>query len=65
MFKRWNEKLKQWVGGIGTSVKDRLRAWGNEGWDRPLPYEFRNHGFPELTPLEEAWIRTGQWNPRW
>ncbi len=64
MFKKWKEKLKRLAGRAGTFFNRVVEKWSEAGRYR-LEREYPQLGFQELTPLEEARIRTGYWNPRW
>jgi len=64
MFRRLKQFLGRGVKAVGAYFAAKVQKW-NESSRVLAENNIRQLGFQELTPLEEARIRTGFWNPRW
>ena len=64
MFRKLKQILKRGANAVGAYFAAKFKKW-NEASQALAESNLRQVGFQELTPLEEAKIRTGYWNPRW
>lgn len=61
MFGKLKQILKRWASVARAYIAAKCQKW-NETSQALEERNIRQLGFQELTPLEEAKIRTGYWN---
>lgn len=65
MFRRLRQILWREVKAVGAYFMIKVQKW-NESSQVLTKDNIGELGFQELTPMEEARLRTGHyWNPRW
>lgn len=64
MFRKLKVKLQRLAGAVGAYFDAKVQKW-NEANRARIEREYPQLAFQELTPLEEAQIRSGYWGARW